>query len=295
MRAREFKLPAYFANRVAVYAALILFALIFSLPFYWSILTSLRPNDQMFTQQINFLPTNVTIEHYRKVFTTIPFWSYINNTAMITVLLMTTNIVFCTLAGYAFAKIDFVGKDLVYRIMMLSMMLPAAVLVVPQFLVIAKFPLLGGNNILGQGGRGMVGSIWGVIAPTSVSIFNVFFIRQYYLATPNDIAESARIDGAGELQIFLRLYVPLAAPAIATLAVFCFQSGWNSFLWPVIVLQSSNIRVITQGLAAFTFRGATDYGPTMAASLMATVPILIIYACAQKYFIQGIALTGMEQ
>jgi multiple sugar transport system permease protein len=299
MRASKLRLPVHLpnraTNRVLVYAGLILFALVFTLPFYWSVLTSLRPNDQMFAQQINFLPTSVTFEHYRKVFSTIPFLDYIKNTAVITALLMTTNIVFCTLAGYAFAKIDFVGKDLVYRIMMLSMMLPATVLVVPQFLVIAKFPLLGGNNILGQGGRGMVGSFWGVIAPTAVSIFNVFFIRQYFITTPNDIAESARIDGAGELEIFLRLYVPLAAPAIATLAVFCFQSGWNSFLWPVIVLQSSNIRVITQGLAAFTFRGATDYGPTMAASLMATVPILIIYACAQKYFIQGIALTGMEQ
>ena len=274
---------------------LIIFAIIFALPFYWSILTSIRPNDQIITPTVSFFVHNPTIEHYVKVFTTIPFAEYIWNTSVITAMLMATNLVFCTLAGYAFAKLEFAGKNLVYKLMTLSMMLPAVVMIVPQFLVIARLPLFGGNNILGQGGKGLVGSFFGVVAPTAISVFNIFFMRQYYLSTPDDVADAARIDGANEFQVFFHIYVPMASPAVATLAVFCFQAGWNSFLWPVIVLQGSKTRVLTQGLQAFSFNNSMDYGPTMAASIMITIPILIVYIFAQKYFVQGIALSGIKE
>jgi len=198
------------------------------------------------------------------------------------------------MAGYAFAKLEFRGRDILYRSMLVSIMIPPTVLMIPQFLILVRFPLAGGNNILGAGGSGLSSSLSGVVLPTAVSIFNILFMRAFYLSLPNELGESARMDGAGELMIFFRVYAPLSKPALATLSVFCFQAGWNSFFWPNIILRSGEFRVLTQGLQAFVFNNAVDYGPMMAAVVLATIPVVVIFLFAQKYFIQGIAFTGSK-
>ncbi|MDO5603362.1 MAG: carbohydrate ABC transporter permease [Oscillospiraceae bacterium] len=275
-------------------ALLIFFALVFTMPFYWSVLTSLRPNDEIFSAGINLLPTSVTFEHYEKAFKAIPFLLYSLNTLLITVMIIATNLLFCSLAGYAFAKLTFHGKKLIYRLMLLSVMVPGTVLMIPQFLILARFPLVGGNNLFGQGGYGFSGNLLGVVLPTAVSVFNILFMRSFYLTLPDEIGEAARIDGAGEFRTFWQIYAPLSKPALATLTVFCFQSGWNSFVWPSVILRNGDFKVLTQGLQAFSFNNNIDYGPMMAATVCATLPVIIVFICAQKYFIKGIAFSGSK-
>jgi len=281
-------------SKLVVYVLLIFFAIVFTLPFYWSVLTSLRPNDQIFSKGINLLPGNATLEHYKKAFEVIPFIRYSLNTLLITGMIIFSNLAFCSMAGYAFAKLEFLGKKIIYRLMLFSIMIPGTILMIPQFLILVKFPLAGGNNLLGQGGSGYSGNLLGVILPTAISVFNIMFMRAFFISMPDEVGEAARIDGAGEARIFFRIYAALSKPALATLTVFCFQAGWNSFMWPNIILRRGDFKVLSQGLQSFAFNNNVDYGPMMAATVCATIPVLIVFMFAQKYFIEGIAFSGTK-
>lgn len=282
------------AGKTVLYLLLIFFAAVFTLPFYWSLLTSVRPNEDIFSQGINLLMTSFTSEHYKKAFEVIPFIQYSLNTLLITILIIATNLIFCSLAGYAFAKLAFVGKKVIYRLMLISVMVPGTVLMIPQFLILARFPLVGGNNILGQGGHGFSGNFLGVVLPTAISVFNILFMRSFYISMPDELGEAARIDGAGEIKTFFKVYAPLSKPALATLSVFCFQAGWNSFMWPNIILRNGEFKVLSQGLQSFAFNNNVDYGPMMAATVCAMLPVIIVFMFAQKYFIEGIAFSGTK-
>ena len=284
----------HIGSKLGHYALLIFFAIVFIMPFYWSVLTSFRSNNQIFSQGINLFPDSVTLEHYSKAFEVIPFVRYGLNTLLITGMIIFSNLVFCSMAGYAFAKLEFAGKRIVYRMMLFSIMIPGTILMIPQFLILVKFPLVGGNNILGQGGSGLSGSLLGVVLPTAISIFNIMFMRAFYISMPDEVGEAARIDGAGEGRIFFQIYAVLSKPALATLTVFCFQAGWNSFMWPSIILRSGNFKVLSQGLQSFAFNNNVDYGPMMAATVCATIPVMIVFMFAQKYFIEGIAFSGTK-
>ncbi len=277
-----------------LYGILTLFGALMILPFYWSILTSLRADSDIFRIPIEWLPRHLTAEHYLKAFRTVPFFQYAWNTLLITILGMSMNLFFGSAAGYAFAKIRFAGKKIIFRTMISSLMIPGVVTMIPVFLILKNFPLAGGNNILGSGGYGFLNTIWGVILPGGIGVFAVFFMRQFFLSLPDDLAESARVEGAGEGTIFFRIYLPLVKPALATLGIFGFQSGWNSFLWPNIVLNDPDRKVLTMALQAFSFNNQTQYGPMMAASIFISAPVFIVFIFFQKYFVRGIALTGIK-
>lgn len=283
-----------FLRKLILYMLLVFFAIVFTLPFYWSLLTSFRPDSEIFSEGIHLLPTSVTTEHYVRAFQVIPFLRYSVNTLSITVMIIATNLLFCSLAGYAFAKLQFVGRKVIYRLMLISVMVPGTVLMIPQFLILARFPLAGGNNLFGQGGHGFSGNLMGVVLPTAVSVFNILFMRSFYLSMPDELGEAARIDGAGELKTFFQVYVPLSRPALATLSVFCFQAGWNSFMWPSIILRSGEFKVLSQGLQSFVVNNNVDYGPMMAATICAMLPVIVVFLFAQRYFIEGIAFSGTK-
>lgn len=279
---------------IALYLVLSLFGIVMILPFYWSILTSLRLDADIFKIPIEWIPKRLTTEHYIKAFQTVPFLKYALNTLLITVSGMAMNLFFGSAAGYAFAKIRFVGKKIIFRMMVSSLMVPGVVTMIPTFLILKNFPLVGGNNILGSGGFGFLNTIWGVILPGGIGVFAVFFMRQFFLSLPDDLAESARVEGAGEGIIYFKIYLPLVKPALATLGIFGFQAGWNSFLWPNIVLSDPNMKVLTMALQSFSFNNQTQYGPLMAASLFISAPVFVVFLFFQKYFVQGIALTGIK-
>lgn len=281
-------------GNVAVYLVLSLFAVIMALPFYWTLLTSLRYNEDMFSIPIKWFSARLTFEHYIGAFTTVPFARYFGNSLYLATMGVLTNLFFGSLGGYAFAKLRFRGKSLIFKVLLSSMMIPGVVTMIPQFLLLKSFPLVGGNNILGMGGNGFLNTYWAIILPGAAGAFAVFLMRQFFSTLPDDLAEYARIEGAGEFRIFRSIYLPLTKPALAALSIFTFQGGWNNFMWPMIILNDPNKFTVQMGLQAFSFNHATEYGPMMAGSIVATIPMFILFIFAQKYFIQGIAFSGIK-
>jgi len=269
-------------------------AIVMFLPFYWSLLTAIKPDEEIFTVPIQWIPTSITFDHFVTAFTTVPFGLYFWNSFVLAVLGVAFNLFFGSLSGYAFAKLKFRLNQPLFRILLAAMMIPGIVTMIPSVYVLQHFPLLGGNNLQGEGGFGLMNTIWGVILPGASGSFAVFFMRQFFVSLPSDMLEVARIEGAGEFRIFWRIYLPLTAPALATLGIFTFQAGWNSFLWPMIVLNDPAKHTIQMGLQAFSYNYQTDFGPMMAGALVAIAPILALFLLLQRYFVQGIAFSGVK-
>lgn len=282
------------AARVLFYTAAVLIAIAMFLPFFWSLSTSFKPSDEIFSVPLSWLPSQFTLEHYKEAFTTVSFGLYFKNSMFLAVAGVLANLFFGSLAGYAFAKLTFRGNQPIFRTLLAAMMVPGVVTMIPSFYVLRHFPLLGGNDLFGSGGMGLMNSFWGIILPGAAGTFAVFFMRQFFLTLPSDMMEIARIEGCGEFRIFWNIYLPLTKPALATLSIFTFQAGWNSFLWPMIVLNDPEKATIQMGLQAFSYNNQTDYGPMMAGALIAILPILILFLFLQKYFVQGIAFSGIK-
>ncbi|MEC0368350.1 carbohydrate ABC transporter permease [Paenibacillus chibensis] len=282
------------AAAVLFYVVAILIAVAMFLPFFWSLITSFKPSDEIFSVPLRWLPSHFTLEHYIKAFTTVSFGLYFKNSVILAAAGVIANLFFGSLAGYAFAKLTFRGNMPIFRTLLAAMMIPGIVTMIPSFYVLRHFPLLGGNDLFGSGGMGLLNSFWGIILPGASGTFAVFFMRQFFLTLPSDMMEMARIEGCGEFRIFWNIYLPLTKPALATLSIFTFQAGWNSFLWPMIVLNDPDKATIQMGLQAFSYNNQTDYGPMMAGALIAILPILILFLLLQKYFVQGIAFSGIK-
>ena len=294
-RKAERKRKVYMAiTRVILYVLMTVIAACMILPFLWSLITSLRPEEEIMKLPMQWIHSRLTLEHYKYVFETIPFFNMFLNSVIVTVAGMCTNLFFGSLAAYAFSKIKFSGHKIVFNIMLMSMMIPGVITLIPTFFVLLRFPLAGGNNILGQGGIGFYDNLAAVILPGAIGVYGIFFMRQFFMSLPDDMAESARIDCAGELRIFYRIYLPLVVPGLMTLGIFTFQSGWNNFMWPNIVLQSPENQLLTMAFKFFKTSTEVSYGPLMAISLMMAVPVLVLYVFMQKYFVQGVALGGVK-
>jgi multiple sugar transport system permease protein len=276
------------------YIVLIAFGFIMLLPFAWSVSTSFKPDNAIFATPIQWIPTSFTFDHYRHAFSTVPFSRYFLNSFIIAIAGVATNLLFGSLAGFAFALLRFPARQVLFRTLLASMMIPGVVTLIPTYVILRSFPLFGGNNVLGQGGLGLLNNFLALILPGAAGAFAVFMMRQFFLTLPSELGEAARIDGASELRIFWQVYLPLCKPALATLGIFTFQAGWNSFLFPLIVLNDPDLSTVQMGLAAFSYNYETDYGPLMAASVVATLPTILLYLYAQRYFTQGIAFTGSK-
>ena len=276
------------------YVFLIPVAIIMILPFYWSLITSFKYNEDIFAIPIIWIPNRITLQHYIDAFTTVTYTRYFANSFYLATMGVISNLFFGSLGGYAFAKLRFKGKNFIFRVLLSSFMVPGIVTMIPQFLVLKNFPLAGGNDILGRGGIGLLNSYWAIILPGAAGAYAVFFMRQFYLTLPTELAEASRIEGAGEFRIFWSIYMPLTKPALAALAIFTFQAGWNNFLWPMIVLNDPQKATIQMGLQAFSYNRNTEYGAMMAGSLIAIIPMLVLFVFAQKYFVKGIAFSGIK-
>lgn len=230
------KITRIVVTRTLLYILLIFFAVVMCLPFYWSIITSIRAENEILRLPVTWFPEVFTWNHYRTVFETIPFFEMLLNSFITTLVGVATNLFFGSLAAYAFSKIRFSGHKIIFNILLCSMMIPGVITLIPTFFVLLRFPLAGGNSIFGQGGIGFYDNLAAVILPGAVGVYGIFFMRQFFVSLSDEMAESARIDGAGEFIIFFRIYLPLVLPGLLTLGIFTFQSGWNNFMWPNIVL-----------------------------------------------------------
>ncbi len=263
-----------------VYVLLIALGVIFFLPFLWMIMTSLKSNAEIVKQ--NFFPKELVFSNYPKALTIMPFFRYTMNTVFITVMNMIGTVLSSSLVAYAFAKLRWKGRDVWFVIMLATMMLPSQVTQIPLFVLYKRLGWL--NTYLPL----IVGSYFGGGA------FNIFLLRQFFSTLPNELSEAARVDGCSELGIFTHIVLPLCKPALATIAIFSFMGSWNDFFGPLIYLTDPKYYTIALGLRAFRGYSGVQWNLLMAASIVTSIPTLVLFFCFQNYFVKGITLTGVK-
>jgi multiple sugar transport system permease protein len=278
------------------YLLLIILAVLFAAPFAYMVTASFQPLSQMFRLPPNWIPDQPTIQNYVGYFSSgrdIGRW-LINSVFVSTV--NTVNILFfSSLIAYTFAKRTFPGRDFLFLMGLATLMLPFEVLLIPQYIIMKNFPLLGGNNILGQGGHGMLDSYWALIAPNISSVFGIFLLRQYMKsAIPDELIDAARIDGAGHFRIYWRVVLPLCKPALAAVGIFTFQFYWSDLLGPLIFISNRDLYTLPLGLTTFVLPHRAAWDLIMAGSVLATIPLIVIFFVFQRQFVRGISLSGIK-
>jgi multiple sugar transport system permease protein len=245
-------------------------------PFVWMVLTALKPENELFSR--TWLPSTPAWDNFPRAFTFFPFARFLSNTMVVAVGGTLLHLVTSVLAAYAFARLRFRGRDALFLLYLGTLMIPSQVTIVPLFLMMRDF--------------GWVDTFWALIVPPAFHALGVFLLRQFFMTIPRELEESALIDGAGRLRILAQIVLPLSKPALATLAVFTFIREWNAFLWPLIATTSPDMRVLSVGLSLFNGQYGTEWHLLMAAATVTLLPTLLIFALAQRYFVQGIAVTG---
>jgi len=273
---------------------LILGAFAMLLPFVWMVSTSLKPADQLFTVPPTWVPHPVLWDNYARAMGAGNFGRYAMNSLFLGVANLATNVLLSALAGYAFARLRFPGRNLLFLLVLATLMVPYQVTIIPLFVIIRHVPLFGGNDLLGQGGIGWINSYWGLVVPGAVGAFGIFMLRQFFQSLPNELEDAARIDGAGEFRIFWQIMLPLAMPAVATLAIFSFQAGWNAFLWPLLITTTDDMRTIQLGLTVFVQQYSTQWDQLMAATVVATLPVIVVFGIGQRLLVRSIAFSGIK-
>ena len=260
---------------------LILLALLIMAPFWWVLVTSFLSYDEAFTLPPKWLPTSITFENYREVFNLIPFGRMVFNSLKISTIVTVGAVTTSTLAAYAFARLRFPGRNVLFVIFLAALMVPQQVTVIPVFVMLRKFHLLNTHEA--------------VYLPALINVFGIFLLRQFFMSIPRDLEDAARIDGAGHVRILWQIIVPLAAPAISALAIFIFQASWNDFFWPNILLFSQDKMTLPVGLVALQgARGSTPVVYLFSGLSMVLVPLLILFAFTQRTLTQSIAMTGIK-
>ncbi|HYN87177.1 MAG TPA: carbohydrate ABC transporter permease [Ardenticatenaceae bacterium] len=277
-----------------IYIILAVGAIIFIAPFAWMFVASLQRIGDMFRWPPSWIPINPTLDNYVRFFEEANVGRYFANSAYVALAVTFLQMFFNSLAAYTYAKRRFPGRDFLFTLGLATMMIPGYVTLIPTYLILQHMPLFGGNDIWGQGGHGWLDSYWVLIAPGSVSMFGIFLLRQYMKSIPTDLVDAAKIDGAGHFRIYLQIILPLTMPALAAMGIFTFQSAWNEFFWPLITVSSPELLTLPVGLALFVVKNRTVWDILMAGSVVATLPILIVFILFQRWFIRGIALSGIK-
>ena len=264
------------------------------LPFYWMATTGIKVDREILTYPPTWIPTALDFSHWQKAISSGNFGRAFINSGVLAISSVVTNVGLAALTGYAFARLKFPGSGVLFVLVLATMMVPYQVTVIPLFVMIKNVPLFGGNDLLGAGGIGWMDSWWGLIVPNAVGAFGIFMMRQFFLVLPPELEDAARIDGAGEFRIFWQVMLPLTWPALATLGLFSFQGGWNSFYWPLLITTSREMLTLQLALRVFRTQFTTDWGALMAGATIATLPIIIVFLLGQRYFTRGIAMTGIK-
>jgi multiple sugar transport system permease protein len=277
----RFRLPFSRWHLVLVPATIVLI-----FPFVWLVLTSLETPAEALHFPPLLTPHTLTFANYPAAWDSAPFGRFFINSAVVAVVTVLANLVLCSLAGYAFARFRFLGGAALFAVLMTTLMVPFQVTMIPQF-IITKW--LGINVLAGVG----INHIGALILPNAATAFGIFFLRQFFRTLPLEYEESARVDGASRLTVLWRIVLPLSAPALATLAALTFLDSWNNFLWPLIVIGSTNQMTLPLGLATFQGAHSTEWTLLMAGNVMSLIPMLLIFFVAQRYFIRSVAATGL--
>ncbi|MBI2940983.1 MAG: carbohydrate ABC transporter permease [Chloroflexi bacterium] len=268
-------------RRALTHLLLIVFCASCLVPFWWMVASSFKQDFETFMFPPTWIPLWPTLENYDKVFNSIPFWTFVVNSAKITTLAVGGELFTVSLAAFAFARLQFKGRDAIFMLLLATMMVPGAVTIVPLFVLMHQIGWINTHLPL-------------IIPPMLGSAYGTFLLRQFMLSLPTELEDAARIDGCSSFGVYWRVSLPLMKPALATLGVFAFMGQWNSFFGPLIFLDKVELFTIQLGLALLRGRYYTSWSLLMAGSVLATIPIVVLFVFLQRYFVQGIALTGIK-
>lgn len=265
------------------YLILILIAISMLYPFFVMVNLSFVKNDEIFNQAGNLFYTGLTLENYKNVFVQIPLSRYFLNSLIVATITTIGQVLFASMAGYAFARLKFWGRDVLFLIILITMLIPPQVNIIPLFFLMRELHL--------------IDTYWALILPGLFGGFGIFMMRQYFLGYPKDLEEAAKIDGCNLFESFFKIALPLALPIVVTLALFTFVTTWNSFMWPLIVTNSESMRTLPVGLAIFkgSFREITLWGELLACSVICTIPVIGVFLLGKKYFINDIMQGGVKE
>ncbi|EOS45070.1 multiple sugar transport system permease [Lachnospiraceae bacterium MD335] len=269
------------AGKVLVYAILILIAVLMIIPFIWMLSASIKSDREVF--QMNpfvLIPENPKFSNYHDIWTKIPMLKFAENTVFLTIVVTILQLLTSSFAAYSFAKLDFKHKNTLFFAYIATIAMPWQVYMVPQFIMMRKF--------------GLNDKLLAIICLQAFSAFGVFMMKQFYEDIPNELCEAARIDGMSEYRIYAKIMLPLSKPALSTLTIFTFVNTWNDYLGPLIYLKSEQKKTIQLGLKMFISQYSSDYGLIMAGSVLSLIPVLAVFLCLQKYFVEGVASTGLK-
>lgn len=274
--------PSKIIKPVLTYGLLSIGAAFMLLPFAWMLLSSLMSSREVISRPLTWFPSSPRFENYSALSDAIPLGRMYINSGIVTTLTALGVLLTSALAGYGFAKFQFPGRDTLFLLVLASMMIPFFVVMIPVFYLISKF--------------GWINTYAGLIVPNVVTGFGIFLIRQYMLSLPDEVLDAARMDGASEFEIFWRIALPLSTPAIGALGILTFVYHWNNFLWPLIVARSAEMWTVPVGLNSLRVyaSSAEVINLQMAGAALAIVPVMIVFLSLQRYFVQGIAMTGLK-
>jgi multiple sugar transport system permease protein len=268
-------------SKIGFYLLLSLFALFFLLPLLWMVVTAFKPFEEWLNP--NWIPVNPTLENFTSIFNdkSLPVLNWFFNSFLIASLFTAAILIIDSLAGYAYARLEFPGKNLLFGLMLATLVMPGIMFLIPNYITVSRLD--------------WIGTIQGVIAPGLSGVFGVFFMRQFFQSLPKELEEAAYIDGAGVWRTFISVILPLSKGPIITLGIITFLTSWNDFLWPLLILGGERKALtLPVGLATLQGQYTFDYGKLMAGALVLTIPVLILYAIFQRYIIRSISMTGIK-
>lgn len=267
-------------SNIQLYVVLILLALFFLLPLLWMISTAFKPFKEVL--QPNWLPVNPTLENFINIFSdpTVPVYNWFLNSILISTIFTVLILAIDALAGYAYARMEFPGRDVLFGLLLATLVMPGLMFLIPNYITISQL--------------GWINQYQGVILPGLAGVFGVFYMRQFFQGLPRELEEAARIDGANSWQIFFQVALPLSYGALATLGVLSFMASWNDFLWPLLVLTDRTSQTLPAGLATLQGQYTFDYGKLMAGAAVTAIPVLMIYVFLQRYIVESVKTTGLK-
>ena len=263
-----------------IYTLLVFLSAVFLMPIVWVIFSSFKPAGELFTWPPTLLGRNPSLDNYTQAFAAGDFGRWFLNTVVVSVLATVLTVIVNIMAGYVFAKYEFKGKKLLFGMVMVTLMIPLEVIMIPIFKVIVS--------------THMYNNLWGLIIPAVASPTAVFLVKQYYEPIPDALMEAARIDGASEMQILMRIMLPLAKPIISVLCIFSFMWRWNDYLWPKLVINSKTKYTLQLALANFSGEYSVDWSSLLAMSVISMIPVLVVFLTLQKYIIGGMTAGGIK-
>ena len=267
-------------HALQVNGALLLLAALSLTPLLWMVSVSLMARGEASHFPPPFLPASATLDSYRELFAGTGIGRNFANSLLVSIAITALSLLLNTMAGYAFAKLRFVGRERLFQLLLAALVVPAQVAMLPLFLLMKQL--------------GLVNSYWGVIVPGMASVFGIFLVRQYARGIPDELIEAARIDGAGELRIFFQIVLPMLKPVLVTLAIFTFMGAWNDFMWPLIVLTDQAHYTLPVALAALSREHIMDVELMMAGAVVTVLPVLALFLLLQRYYIQGLLLGSVK-